>query len=177
MAWSLPRGLTHHYHITLLTEARNTFGSDSNCAKWTLSPAGDVTHARKNNKGCIYLSKANNLAPHPQASHPRRGLASLLLFFSACSHTQTKTHTTHEPKHKHALTRTRTDWNPRSTPLERGNYFTADWADDCVTWSEERVCLSAVLGFFFGGGVNDGLEGWQFFGLKKISAEDVVISE
>ena len=161
MARSLPRGLTHHYHITLLTEARNTFGSDSNCAKWTLSPAGDVTHARKNNKGCIYLCKANNSPPPPPSVPPTEGVGFPSAFFlhvhihkqKHTQHTDQNTSTrtrAHVCAHAHTRTRAHVQIGILGAPLWKGAII-SQLTEPTTVWPDQKKgCVCLLCGDFFG---------------------------
>lgn len=106
-----------------------------NCTKWMLALAGDVNVCQKNNKGCICV----HIHASPLSSHPLRCWFPLC-FSCMFTHTR-KNKQAHTDQNMHAHVQIEILWYSRSSPLERGNYFTVDWAHGCVTWSEESVCL------------------------------------
>lgn len=129
------------YYFT--TEARNTFGSDTNSTKWTLSPAGDVTHARQTTKGVFVKLTIHT---HPP-THP---LGCWLPFWFICmfTHTTYKHKHTHKDQntctHSHAHVEIGIQWHSRSAPLEKGQKFHSRLSTRLCDL-EERACLCCVL--------------------------------
>lgn len=125
------------YYFT--TEARNTFGSNTNCAKWLLSPADDATYARKTTKGVFVCVKLTIYTPVSPTIPPPEVLARLLLHLQVHTH---KYKHSHGPKNMHTLTCTHTNWNP--VALRKRHTGKELLFPMSVTWSEESLCLCAM---------------------------------